>query len=488
MKRFTTLFLCVYATLASFNLAAQQAVKGFYAIKNLASLSIAINTADKPQSKVWSYDGKHWAVLANEAGTHVWRLDGTSWTKVLTIASSTSPRADCKVVDNVVHILLFRGSSADSYLLSLEYVPGLQTYKLWSRRPEKIDLPLQEGVETATMDIDGTGRMWIAHDGKHDVYVQWSDPPYKTWSAPITIATGITDDDISGIIAMPDKIGVLWSNQNTKRFGFKTHANGAAPTAWSADEVPASQSALDVGKGMADDHLNMAVASDGTLYCAVKTSYDEPGYPKLALLVRRPQGTWDDLYRITSTEGTRPIVLLNETFGKMKVVYTSAERGGRLVYRESALSKIAFSPPFTLINGFHNYATSSKDNFSTDVVILATNMNPIAQGNTWEAVGVLATDVEGVTVYSESEEGELLAYPNPLQTQTTITFAVQESGDYTLDLYDSKGIFVSSLEQGIAEAGEVYSTKLNTYLKGGLYFVRLQTENRTKTLKLVIQN
>ena len=36
------------------------------------------------------------------------------------------------------------------------------------------------------------------------------------------------------------------------------------------------------GAGMADDHMNVAVASDGTLYAAVKTSYDTAGYPKMA--------------------------------------------------------------------------------------------------------------------------------------------------------------------------------------------------------------
>ena len=36
-----------------------------------------------------------------------------------------------------------------------------------------------------------------------------------------------------------------------------------------------------------------AVAADGTLYAAVKTSYDSSGYPKIALLVRRPNGVWD---------------------------------------------------------------------------------------------------------------------------------------------------------------------------------------------------
>ena len=37
------------------------------------------------------------------------------------------------------------------------------------------------------------------------------------------------------------------------------------------------------------------------LYAAVKTSYDTPGYPKIALLIRRPAGTWDDLYSVDET-------------------------------------------------------------------------------------------------------------------------------------------------------------------------------------------
>ena len=115
-------------------------------------------------------------------------------------------------------------------------------------------------------------------------------------------------DDIEVITALPNgTVGVFWSNQNTRRFGFRTHVDGEPATTWSVNEVPASQSALNVGSGMADDHMNVAVASDSTLYVAIKTSYDTSDYPKMALLVRRPDGTWDDLYPVDNT-GTRPLV------------------------------------------------------------------------------------------------------------------------------------------------------------------------------------
>src|SRR5436305_787257 len=83
------------------------------------------------------------------------------------------------------------------------------------------------------------------------------------------------------------------SNENTKRYGFKTHSDGSDPTTWSADEVPASQSAQDnIGSGMASNQIHLQASSDGTLYCTAKTRYAKAGQPQLILLVRRSSGKW----------------------------------------------------------------------------------------------------------------------------------------------------------------------------------------------------
>ena len=312
MKKFTSfLFLALFF---SFRLFGQ-----FSSVLPLNPVPVISYTADKPQSKTWFLDGKHWTVLGTSAGTYLCRLDGTTWTKVLRLHSSGYGRADCKVVGNVVHVLIFKKDI--SRLVSAEYVPATKSYKLWTERPSTVDLTLDEGIETATIDIDTQGRMWLASDGVTTVNIRWSDFPYAVWSPPNTIATGISEDDIGEVVAMPSlgKIGVFWSNQVTKRFGFRTHLDGDNPANWSADEIPASQSALNVGHGFADDHMNIKTGNDGTLYCAVKTSYDKPGYPKLILLVRRPAGTWDNVYPVSET-GTRGIALVNETIGKIKVV------------------------------------------------------------------------------------------------------------------------------------------------------------------------
>jgi hypothetical protein len=213
--------------------------QGFQSFVDLDPLSISTTTREIQQTKVWQYAGKWWAVAATAAGTKIFRLDNTSWTDVLTIATATNSRTDCRVVGNLVHLVLFRGASATSYFVSLEYDAALNTYKRWTQRTSNVNIVFEAGTVAATLDIDAMGRSWLASNSNGNMLVRWSDAPYSTWSAPITIASGGISEDICAITALPGKIGVFWSNQNAKRFGFKTHTNGADPTVWSADEVPA---------------------------------------------------------------------------------------------------------------------------------------------------------------------------------------------------------------------------------------------------------
>ncbi|CAN5767056.1 hypothetical protein BH10BAC3_BH10BAC3_22170 [soil metagenome] len=364
-------------------------LQGFSLVTPLVSIPISQYTKDKPQDKVWNYAGKWWCVLATPGGTKIFRLDGTSWTPVLTIASGTRYKADCWLVDNLVHILLFRSST--SYVVSVEYIPASGTYVRWSQRSSNTPVTFPSGAETATLTVDGTGRMWLASDGTSDITVWWSDAPYTTFSSPITIATGVTDDDLCVLTTLPGKIGIFWSNQNTKKFGFRTHNEGGVATTWSADDVPASQSALNIGAGMSDDHMSVKMASDGTLYFAVKTSYDLPGYPQISLLIRRPDGTWDNLYPVTINQGTQPHIILNETQGTIKVVYTTIVNGGDIVYRESSMENILFGVERTLISGggyLYNYTTSSHATYNPEVVIMATNQSTTPM----QAVSILASD------------------------------------------------------------------------------------------------
>ena len=242
---------------------------------------------------------------------------------------------------------------------------------------------------------------------------------------------------------------------------------------------------------MADDHLSMKVAQDGTLYCAVKTSYDDSGYPKIALLVRRPSGSWDNLYEV-SRRGTVPSIILNEALGRIRVLYTSQTYGGDILYRESGTSKIAFGKELVLIRGVNNYASSSHQNFQAEVVVLASNSK--------YTVGVLARD--GVSTSPQpgiaapvaslalpvapDAQVTLLAFPNPFSATATIRFSLPEEGEYELSLYDAELARKVFYHRGRARAGELHAIDVNgSGLARGLYVARLQTKNSTKNLRLV---
>ncbi|MCC6271144.1 MAG: putative Ig domain-containing protein, partial [Microbacteriaceae bacterium] len=221
---------------------------------DLVSKPATASTGEKPQSKVWQHDGVWWAVFptnatgASSAGTWLWRLQGATWVEELKLSTAINTKADVKTIGDAAHILLYAGTTTQ--LVSAEYNGA--SYVTWSGRaaPSNISLP---NSEIATIEIDSTGRMWLAseNDATGQIVAYYSDSPYSAWSGPVTIATGVNNDDIATIIALPsNQIGILWSNQNTQRFGFRIHNDGGAPATWAADEVPASQSAQNVGLGM----------------------------------------------------------------------------------------------------------------------------------------------------------------------------------------------------------------------------------------------
>jgi len=76
MKNAIRWFSIVAATiLCSWNHAYAQ---GFASVTNLNSLTVSAITGEKPQSKVWNYAGRWWAVMPNSSGTQIWRLDGST--------------------------------------------------------------------------------------------------------------------------------------------------------------------------------------------------------------------------------------------------------------------------------------------------------------------------------------------------------------------------------------------------------------------------
>jgi hypothetical protein len=287
----------------------------------LPAIATSDTTGEKPQSKVWFHGHTWWAVLPTNAvtptGTWLFRLEpDNTWSAVLRV-SSIKGKADTLEKGNLTHVLVAGTSS--SVVVSLEYVAATNTYQMWSVRPTATSVYVGE---TGTIAVDSTSRMWLATESLTNVELYYSDSPYTSFTGPIYLATNTDGGDINAVVALPNNtIGVFWSNFALQRFGFRVHVDGADPNTWLDDETPAWS--YHPNQNMADDHLNLAVASDGTLYAAVKAAHASSAVPLLYLLVRHPQpggtgGTWDDLYGFSSN-GTRPIVVVNEDIEKLRV-------------------------------------------------------------------------------------------------------------------------------------------------------------------------
>jgi hypothetical protein len=81
----------------------------------------------------------------------------------------------------------------------------------------------------------------------------------------------------------------------------------------------------------------------------------------------------------------------------------------------------------------------------------------------------------------------MLAYPNPFETSTTIEFTLIEEENITLKLFNALGVQVESImEQETLSAG-TYKRVTRSDLSSGIYFAILQTTNGTQTIKIIKQ-
>ena len=191
----------------------------------------------RSQTRVWTHAGTTWAILADIDGSYLYRLDGRTWarTSLGRFVPYKGAKASVVVDGDMVHISMLHGHVA--HIVNLRYDATLRQYQVFSPRAGTTTwVVVGSDAMVANLAKDSTGRLWLVSDTANAIVARHSSPPYSSWSGPITVATGVQNTDISGVVALPNRsIGVFWSNRNTNRFGFRTRADGDLPTKWSSD-------------------------------------------------------------------------------------------------------------------------------------------------------------------------------------------------------------------------------------------------------------
>jgi len=346
----------------------------------LPTINTSFDTSTTVQSKAWFHGHNWWAILPSSTpsnGTWVFRLEANNtWTPVLKV-SGVKGRSEAKANGDLTHILIVGGSRQ---IVTIQYVPALNTYQLFAANPTPVDIFIGE---TGSLEVDSTGRLWVATDHFNWVYTYYADYPFSTFTGPIILTDQTGLGDVNQIVSFPNNntIGVFWGNGALQRWGFRIHVDGTDPNVWLDDEVPAL--AGHESQEMADDHVNLAMRADGTLYAVVKSKHPSSSIPPLYVLVRRPApglpgGVWDNtLYPVDAITGTsesgsgrRPQIVLNDDTNTLRVFYHDSS--GNVYFRESDSTNINFGPRNQVLTSGHEYVSTTKDAWSGRLVVLAT--------------------------------------------------------------------------------------------------------------------
>src|SRR5215211_5218850 len=285
-------------------------------------------TGQRPQSKLWFNDGIWWGSLYNKSGQRFeiyrfnWAAD--TWATTGTLIDSRSKSSGDALWDGS-HLYIMSaippGSGGDNSILLMRYSYNSTTkmYSVDSGFPVTI---ISRNVEVVVMEKDTLGKLWMTYtydnpSSGRSVYVSHTTTNDLTWITPyiipLTGANNLNSDDISAIVSFSDKIGVMWSNQDTDSMYFGIHNDGDLDSTWTAN--PALQE-----PHYADDHINLkSLTADpsGQVYAVIKTSLNDvnpptSGQPLILLLRLDNNGSWTrrTVWRV-SDNFTRPIVLLD---------------------------------------------------------------------------------------------------------------------------------------------------------------------------------
>ncbi|MDP5183777.1 Ig-like domain-containing protein [Blastococcus sp. BMG 814] len=353
------------------------------------SSTVTRPSADKPQSKLWYLDGAWWALMVGAGGSqvyihellpdHTWRTTGT----LVDSRLNSSGDALWSARDGRLYVAS-RVSGENLKVAAFTYSSATRSWAVAPGFPVSVNSG--GGSESASIDQDSLGRLWVTYTRGSRVWVARSDPAGGNWTAgflPSVVDTSIKSDDLSAVIAFGSSVGVMYSDQVTGRFWFAIHDDADPDDVWRLEDATATLSSV-------DDHINLKqLVGDpqGRIFAAVKTAAnDVAGAPASAPLVgvlsrsgpSDGQGTWAFATAGTiADDHTRPIIMVDATHQELYFLATSPGNGGDIVHKKSPLSTISFptgrGAPFVDAKPVVNNASGAKEPVTaqTGLVVLA---------------------------------------------------------------------------------------------------------------------
>ena len=89
---------------------------------------------------------------------------------------------------------------------------------------------------------------------------------------------------------------------------------------------------------------------------------------------------------------------------------------------------------------------------------------------------------------TSNQPNTLSAYPNPFRNFLTIDYELEHAGQVLLSVFDAEGQLVQILEDGWIEGGQNRArwNALRPAMDPGIYLLKLETEEETRTQRVVL--
>lgn len=300
-------------------------------------------TRDKSQSKLWFHDGSWWAVMLNPyySEVHVFELRDGSWHDTGTFVDGR-PQSSADVIWTGETLYVGSRTSTGDLLLQRYRYGDNRTWVPLSPTPDRI---APNGGQSLTIAVDGLGRVWAAWSARGQVHVAASGTDGRGFGSPTALqgGEGAHEDDAVAITELPGQVGVLWSNQETGSFNWTSRADTDPVGSWQSTETVVQ------GANLADGHINMAVAPDGNLFAAVKTSLGDDGEPLdsplIEVLHRDLDGAWSrTTAALVDNQMTRAQLVITQDGRDLVLIAASPQSGGALYYKIASTADVRFAP------------------------------------------------------------------------------------------------------------------------------------------------
>ena len=89
-------------------------------------------------------------------------------------------------------------------------------------------------------------------------------------------------------------------------------------------------------------------------------------------------------------------------------------------------------------------------------------------------------------IFQPTIAGNLIAFPNPFQTNTTISFSLTKDEEYSLAVYDTRGALIENLQKGKGKVNQPIQVLWNGgNLPKGIFIIKLTTGSGTQQVRII---